>query len=231
VRMRYVDGRLGTPHLVVKGIPKAVHHNGGGLAFSDGGRLYVCTGDAERPSAAQDRGSLAGKVLRLNADGSVPGDNPWGTAVWALGLRNPEGLTFSQGGTLWSSMFGQNSADELNRIVKGGNYGWPVVEGRDGPGGYRDPLAQWDPAECSPSGVAIAGGRAWLAALRGESLWSVRLNGPHRGRKRRHFAGRFGRLRAVATAPDGSLWIGTSNRDGRGSPAANDDRIIRVRLG
>jgi glucose/arabinose dehydrogenase len=128
-------------------------------------------------------------------------------------------------------MFGEDRADELNRIVRAGNYGWPRVQGGDGAGGYRDPLAQWAPAECSPSGVAVVGGTAWLGALRGESLWSVRLHGPRRGRKHRHFAGRFGRLRAVAAAPDGSLWIGTSNRDGRGSPSASDDRIIRIRLG
>jgi glucose/arabinose dehydrogenase len=228
VRMRYADGGLGRPHLVLGGIPKAVHHNGGGLAFGEGGRLFVSTGDAENPAAAQDRGSLAGKVLRLDADGGIPGRNPWGTAVWATGLRNPEGLTFSADGTLWSSMFGQDRADELNRIVRAGNYGWPRVEGRDGAGGYRDPLAQWAPAECSPSGVAVVAGTAWLGALRGESLWSVRLHGPRRGRKQRHFIGRFGRLRAVAAAPDGSLWVGTSNRDGRGSPAPADDRILRI---
>jgi glucose/arabinose dehydrogenase len=230
VRMRYADGGLGAPHVVIKGIPKALHHNGGGLAFGADGRLYVSTGDAENPGAAQHRRSLSGKVLRLEPDGSVPGGNPWGTPVWAIGLRNPEGLTVDGRGRLWASMFGNHTADELNRIVKGGNYGWPAVEGRDGPGGFRDPLAQWDPSVCSPSGVAVARGRAWLGALRGESLWSVRLSGPHRGRKHRHFAGRFGRLRAVETAPDGSLWIGTSNRDGRGDPAAADDRIIRVRL-
>ena len=231
VRMRYADGRLGRPHPVLSGVPKNLTHNGGGLAFGAGGRLFVATGDAGSPAAAQDRGSLAGKILRVDADGGVPERNPWGTAVWATGLRNPEGLTFAPDGALWSSMFGENRADELNRIVRAGNYGWPRVEGADGAGGFRDPLAQWDPADCSPSGVAVVGGTAWLAALRGESLWSVRLGGPRRGRRQRHFAGRFGRLRAVAAAPDGSLWVGTSNRDGRGSPASADDRILRIRLG
>ena len=114
--------------------------------------------------------------------------------------------------------------------MKGANYGWPRREGKDGPGGYRDPLTQWSTDQCSPSGIAVLRGRAWLGALRGECLWSVPLSGPDRGQKTRYFFQQFGRIRAVAAAPDGSLWIGTSNRDGRGTPAGADDRIIRIVL-
>jgi glucose/arabinose dehydrogenase len=231
VRMKFENGKLGRVRPVLTGIPRSYHHNGGGLAFGRGGLLYVSTGDAENAASAQNRRSLAGKVLRMTDTGRVPGGNPFGNYTWTYGHRNPEQIVFGPGGTLWSSEFGEKDKDELNRIVKGGNYGWPYVEGKDGPGGYRDPLAQWDTDECSPSGIAIAGNRAWLGALRGECLYSVRLQNPRKGLKRRFFTGRFGRIRSVAAAPDGSLWITTSNRDGRQPPGPNDDKIIRIRLG
>ena len=105
-----------------------------------------------------------------------------------------------------------------------------MVEGGDGPGEFADPLTTWSTDECSPSGVAVVGRRAWVGALRGEALWSVRLTGPRAGKKTRHFHNTFGRIRTVEKAPDGSLWITTSNRDGRGSPIGADDRVIRIRL-
>lgn len=228
VRMPFTNGALGRPHLVLKGIRTAVDHNGGGLAFGPDGMLYISTGDAEQSSLAQDKHSLSGKILRVTPIGAVPADNPFGSPVWSYGHRNVEGLAFDRTGRLWASELGSSAHDELNRIVRGGNYGWPYVEGRDGPGGYRDPVAQWPTDRCSPSGVAVLGGRAWLATLQGECLYSVGLAKPHR--HHRFFAGRFGRLRMVKAAPDGSLWFGTSNRDGRGSPAAADDRIFRVAL-
>ena len=231
VRMRLADGRLGKRHLVLGGIPMNVHHNGGALAFGPDGLLYVSTGDGEDSSRAQSRASLGGKVLRITPTGGVPAGNPFGNRTWSMGHRNVEGLAFDRQGNLWASEFGEKSADELNRIVRGGNYGWPRVEGGDGDGGYRDPFAVWSPTStCSPAGLAIANGRAWLGALQGECLYSVTLHGDNAGRKRRHLAGRFGRVRQVKRAPDGSLWITTSNRDGRGSPGSADDRVIRVAL-
>jgi len=229
VRMRYADGRLGSAHLVLAGIPMSVHHNGGGLAFGPGGLLFASTGDAEDGARAQDRRSLGGKTLRMTPAGGVPAGNPFGTRVWSMGHRNVEGITFAPDGTLWASEFGEKRTDELNRIVRGGNYGWPRVEGADGAGGYRDPFAQWSPtSSCSPSGVAVAAGRAWLGALQGECLFSVRLSGPRAGATSRHLAGRYGRIRAVRRAPDGSLWIGTSNRDGRATPGPRDDKVVRI---
>jgi glucose/arabinose dehydrogenase len=131
---------------------------------------------------------------------------------------------------MWASELGQNAFDELNRIRRGRNYGWPHVEGRDRDPDYKNPFATWSPAACSPSGVAVANGRAWVGALRGQCLWSVRLNGPNAGRKVRHLAGELGRIRTVQKAPDGSLWVTTSNREGKSTPAADDDRVIRLRL-
>jgi glucose/arabinose dehydrogenase len=232
VRMTYVGGVLGKPHVVLAGIPMSVHHNGGGLAFGPDGLLYASTGDGEDSARAQNKASLGGKILRLTSEGTVPRGNPFGNYAWSMGHRNVEGITFDSRGVLWASEFGEKAVDELNRIVAGANYGWPRVEGADGPGGFRDPFAQWSPTStCSPSGVAVTRGRAWLGALRGECLFSVVLSGAHAGRKRRHFAGRFGRIRQVAKAPDGSLWITTSNRDGRATPGPRDDKVIRIALG
>jgi glucose/arabinose dehydrogenase len=227
VRMHYTD-RLDAPVPVLTGIPKNTFHNGGGLAFGPGGNLYVSVGDAGKASNAQNRRSKSGKILRITTDGAGAAGNPFGNRVYSYGHRNPEGITFGPDGRLWSSEFGQNRYDELNRILKGANYGWPRREGGDGPGGFRDPLAQWPTDQCSPSGVAVLRGQAWLGALRGQCLWSVMLSGPAKGRRTRHLFGLFGRIRAVAAAPDGSLWIGTSNRDGRGDPDPGDDKIVRL---
>lgn len=230
VRMQYAGGRLGAPHVVLAGIPRSLHHNGGALAFGHDGLLYVSTGDAEHPRRAQNRESLSGKVLRITDTGGVPAGNPFGNHVWSFGHRNVEGLAIDGRGRLWATEFGNHHHDELNRIVRGGNYGWPRVEGRDGRGGYRDPFVTWRPEDCSPSGVAIARGHAWVAALHGQSLWSVKLDGPHRRRRVRHFNHRLGRIRGVHRAPDGSLWITTSDRDGRAPRHRGDDHVYRVVL-
>ena len=230
IRMRFRNNSLGPRRLVLAGIPTSTHHNGGRLAFHRG-LLYASTGDAENPGLAQNRGSLAGKILRLTPDGRVPQGNPFGNYTWSYGHRNVEGITFDGRGRLWASEFGERRRDELNRIVRGGNYGWPNVEGGDGRGGYRDPIAQWRTEACSPSGVAVLGGRAFLGGLRGRCIWAVRLDGPNRGRKVRFFHEKFGRIRTVQAAPDGTLWMTTSNHDGRPStPHPNDDRVIRLRV-
>jgi glucose/arabinose dehydrogenase len=239
VRRTYDDGVLRAPKVVLKGIPRGERsHNGGRLGFGPGGRLFASTGDARADtlghpagSLALDWDSLAGKVLRLDPDGSLPEGNPHGTYAWTRGHRNVEGLAWDGRGRMWATELGENTRDELNRIVRGRSYGWPRVEGGDGDGPVKDPFVTWSPtSRCSPSGVAVAHGRAWVGALAGHGLWSVRLGGPHAGRKVRHVHDRFGRIRTVAAAPDGSLWITTSNRDGRGDPSAADDRVIRIRL-
>jgi glucose/arabinose dehydrogenase len=225
VRMRYTSSGLGTPEVVLSGIPRGLTHNGGGLMFSGGARpsLFATTGDTRQPELAQRPGSLAGKVLRMKPDGSPQDGNPFGTRVFTLGHRNVEGIVRDASGNLWSSELGENTWDELNWIRSGRNYGWPGAEGSDGPGGRTNPFVQWHTDECSPSGVAVARGRAWVGALRGECLWRVGLAGRVRHQKTRYFHGRFGRIRMVKRAPDGSLWIGTSNGGGA-------DRIVRIRL-
>jgi glucose/arabinose dehydrogenase len=230
VLFSYDGSSLGAPQPILTGIATSTHHNGGGLAFGPDGLLYASTGDAEDPASAQDTGSLNGKVLRMTNLGTAPRDNPFGNLVWSYGHRNVEGIRFDGRGRLWASEFGDKGADELNLIRKGRNYGWPYVQGSDGKGGYADPLAQWPVDECSPSGIAVAAGRAWLGALQGECVWSVVLDGPDAGTSKAHFSGEYGRLRSVALAPDGALWVTTSNRDGRAEPRPGDDRILRITL-
>jgi glucose/arabinose dehydrogenase len=222
---------LGAPEDVLTGIPKAGNHNGGRLAFGPDGFLYATAGDAGNPDAAQDPASLSGKILRLTPDGRPAPGNPFGNFTWSFGHRNPQGLAWDAAGDLWAAEFGQNTWDELNRIDRGANYGWPVVEGQAGDGRFVDPVMQWSTSEASPSGLAIVGDTLFLAALRGERLWSVApatAGGALSAAP--WFAGELGRLRDVTAGPEGELWFISNNTDGRGSPSAGDDRLYRVPL-
>jgi glucose/arabinose dehydrogenase len=235
VRMPYRNGRLGRATTVLTGIPNAGNHDGGRLLFGPDGKLWVGTGEAGNPPLAQQLGSLGGKILRLNPDGSVPADNPFrGSPVWSLGHRNVQGLAFDSRGQLWATEFGQNTWDELNRIERGKNYGWPEVEGKGTGGGrYVEPFVVWTTAEASPSGLAIVDDVACVAGLRGQRLWQVPLAGNGENDVAR-FEGEYGRLRTVLETPSGTLWVTTSNRDGRlrgRDPAPDDDRIVELRIG
>ena len=232
VTMLYQNGRLGTPSPILTGIPSAGFHNGGRMIIGPDDKLWVGTGDAGNTSAAQDRASLGGKILRLNLDGSPPADNPFpGSPVWSLGHRNVQGLAFDSQGRLWASEFGQDQWDELNLVRPGANYGWPLVEGPGTGGGeFEEPYAVWPTSEASPSGLAIVDDIAYLAGLRGERLWQVPLTGDA-DRAVARFDGTYGRLRTIVQAPDGTLWLTTSNRDGRGDPATDDDRILEITIG
>jgi glucose/arabinose dehydrogenase len=223
VRMRYdtATHTIGAPQVILAGIPRGTTHNGGGLWFTSTPSLYATTGDTRNSALAQNKASLAGKVLRMKMDGSPQRGNPFGSRVYSYGHRNPEGITQTVDGRILASELGENTWDELNQIVAGGNYGWPRVEGRDGRGGFRDPISQWHPVNCSPSGIAVRTGVAYIGALRGQSLWAVDVHGPGYGTRTRHFQGEFGRLRLVKNAPDGSIWIGTSNNDG-------NDKLVRI---
>ena len=226
VRMSTDDPSTVEP--VLTGIPKGTIHNGGRLAFGPDGLLYAGTGDTGDTSLSQDPDSLGGKVLRMTPDGDpAPGA---GSVVFSRGHRNVQGLAFDDAGRVYAVEFGQNRFDEVNQVVQGSNGGWPEVEG-EGTGGGRflAPIATWETSEASPSGAAVVGDSLYVAALRGERLWRVPLDGRGgAGAPEALLQGDFGRLRAAARAPDGSLWVLTSNRDGRGSPADTDDRVLRL---
>jgi len=230
LRMTFDQGRLGRPTAILSGIPRGFVHDGGRLAFGPDGYLYVSTGETGQPELAQRQDSLAGKILRITEAGKpAPGNPDPGSPVWTLGHRNVQGLAFDDAGRLWASEFGQDTWDELNLIEKGTNYGWPQVEGRGEGSRFRNPQVVWRTDDASPSGLAFLGGHLWLAALRGERLWRVDVDGPRASHPVDFFVGRYGRMRTVVVAPDGNLWVTTSNRDGRGHPTTGDDRILLVR--
>jgi glucose/arabinose dehydrogenase len=228
-----LDGdRLGEPEVVLDGIPQGFIHDGGRLEFGPDGFLYASTGETGTPDLAQDLGSLGGKILRITADGRpAPGNPDPGSPVFSSGHRNVQGLAWDDAGRLWASEFGASTFDELNLVEAGGDHGWPQVEGAGGGGQFVDPQLVWSTEEASPSGLAYADGHLWMAGLRGQRLWRIQVTGDGRAeRSRAFFTGEHGRLRTVVAAPDGSLWLTTSNRDGRGEPAPGDDRILRVTL-
>ncbi|MEH0981210.1 PQQ-dependent sugar dehydrogenase [Micromonospora sp. CPCC 205556] len=234
--LRIVRFRLDRPQsvqVILSGVARASTHAGGRIAFGPDGMLYAGIGDAGVPATAQDLASRNGKILRMRPDGGVPAGNPFaGSLVYSYGHRNVQGLTWDARGRLFATEFGQSRWDEVNRIVRGGNYGWPVVEGRSGDPRFRDPVVVWTPAEASPSGAAYAAGNLFVAALRGARLWVVPVAPSGRvGTPFAELRGAHGRLRTVEVAPDGALWVTTSNRDGRGTPAADDDRILRFTAG
>ena len=151
--------------------------------------------------------------------------------VWSMGHRNVQGLAWDARGRLWATEFGQDTFDEINLIEPGRNYGWPEVEGASDDredAMFTDPLVTWSTDEASPSGLAIADDTLYVGALRGQRLWTIPLSGDGLGRPMAALEGQYGRLRNVQVAPDGSLWITTSNRDGRGDPDGDDDRVLRL---
>ena len=230
VTVDYRDGRLGEPRVILDGIPKAGTHDGGRMVFGPDGLLYIGTGDAQNRDGAQDLGYLGGKILRVAPDGSPAPGNPFPDQplIYSFGHRNVQGLAFAPDGALWSAEFGQNTWDELNLIEPGANYGWPEVEGPDDSGRFTAPVKVWATDDASPSGIAVADGAVFMASLNGERLWRIPIDGAGAADPIELFTGEYGRLRTVVLAPDGSLWLTTSNTDGRGDDRDGDDRILRV---
>lgn len=220
------DATLTNKEVIFNGIPGERFHNGGRIAFGPDGYLYVTTGDAQESSLAQDRNSLAGKVLRLNDSGGIPADNPFGSAVYSYGHRNPQGLAWDDQGQLWITEHGPVAHDEINRVEKGGNYGWPEITGDASKEGMQRPAAHSGNQTWAPAGVAILNNKIYFAGLRGRALFSGDLMNDSITISQ-HFENEYGRIRAV-TVHDGYLYISTSNRDGRGTPKENDDLIIRI---
>ncbi|GAA3454902.1 PQQ-dependent sugar dehydrogenase [Dactylosporangium matsuzakiense] len=238
VRMKVEDDRLvpSTEQVLLTGILRNKYHNGGRLRFGPDGKLYAATGDAQNGDNAQKTDGLNGKVLRINPDGTIPADNPFGNAVWSYGHRNPQGLAFDAQGRLWEQEFGNSVMDETNLIVRGGNYGWPACEGTTGScatAGYLAPKATYPVAQGSCSGIAVVRGALYIACERGTRMYrtTITSNGSLTGQQQ-YFVGTYGRLRTIEPAPDGGLWLTTSNAGDKDSvPNNSNEKILHVALG
>ena len=250
VRMRWDGQSLGTPEVLLANIPASSIHDGSRLAIGPDRLLYMTTGDASNGDLAQDRSVHAGKVLRLTLSGQPAPGNPFGTAIYSYGHRNPQGLVFHPTtGALYSTEHGPSDNDEVNIVLAGRNYGWPTVHGTcdDDIGSERafcqannvvEPIATWTPT-IAPSGADFYTanlipqwkGSLLFTSLKGSALYRLTLSadGQRVTAKETLFDDQFGRLRDVLVTPDGSVYLATSNRDGRGNPSADDDRIIRIR--
>ncbi|MCY1023795.1 PQQ-dependent sugar dehydrogenase [Pyxidicoccus sp. MSG2] len=241
VRLRYENGTLNTASLQVllQGIGRNKFHNGGRLRFGPDGKLYAATGDAQNGAYAQDINNLAGKVLRLNTDGTIPSDNPFGNFVWSYGHRNPQGLAFDSQGRLWEQEFGNSVMDETNLIQKGGNYGWPNCEGTMSQGGsgcatagYIAPKQTYPTSEGSCSGITVVRDVLYVACARGSRLYREVISGSSLTNVQQFFVGTYGRLRTVEPTPDGNLWLTTTNQGDKDSiPDNSNEKIFRVLLG
>ena len=216
---------------IVTGIPRSPIHNGGRLAFGPDGFLYATTGDGSQGEQAQDPKSLGGKILRMTPEGKpAPGNPTADSLVWSSGHRDVQGLAWDAAKRMYATEFGQDTLDEVNVIEPGKNYGWPTVEGGGTDPRFTNPLITWPVADGSCSGLAVLENLLVAGCLRGQKLFVMETtaNGTLLGQPQALLEKEYGRLRTVVAAPDGSLWITTSNKDGQNEPAPGDDRIIKL---
>ncbi len=222
------DGKnLTDEKVIVDRIPGALFHDGGRIKFGPDKLLYITTGDAQEPSLAQDKNSLAGKILRVTPEGKAVSGNPFGNPVFSYGHRNPQGITWDDKGDLFETEHGDSATDELNRIEIGKNYGWPEIKGDGSRVGVVSPIVHSGSDTWAPGGAAFLDGSVYFVGLRGKSLYQAVLS-DNSVKTRTHLSNEFGRLRDIVVGPDKMLYITTSNRDGRGFKGAGDDKIIRV---
>ena len=248
VRYRETSSGLTEQKIIIENIPAAQFHAGCRLRFGPDQKLYITTGDATERGLAQRLDSLAGKTLRLNDDGTVPSDNPFVNQenarpeIWTIGHRNAQGMDWQPGSDLMfqtehgpSGFDGPGGGDEVNIVERGKNYGWPVIHHTQSREGMESPLLEYTPA-CAPGSAVFYRGSAFtqfrnnlfFGCLRGERIVRVVLDGRRVISQENLLAGKYGRIRDVAEGPDGAIYFSTSNKDGRGSPARDDDRIIRL---
>ena len=241
--VRYVenDNSLREDTILLESFAGASYHDGGRMDFGPDGKLYITTGDAGMPEMSQDQNTVVGKILRINPDGTIPDDNPYANAVYSLGHRNPQGIAWDRDGRMFATEHGPSgwrgfAHDEINQIISGKNYGWPEIIGDETKDGMTNPVLHSGDDTWAPSGASFYyggqipqwTGNLFVATLRGEHLHMISFEQDMVKSHEKLFFGDFGRLRDVVEGSDGYLYLLTSNRDGRGSPASNDDRILRI---
>jgi glucose/arabinose dehydrogenase len=243
VRYKFENWSLIDQKILIDKIPAATLHNGGRIKFGPDGKLYITTGDATQRDLAQDINSLAGKILRINPDGSIPEDNPFpNSPIYSYGHRNPQGIDWFDN-LMFSSEHGPSGElgyahDEINFIIKGANYGWPIVVGISNDKKFKDPILDTGEETWAPSGISFYKGNIYpelknkllVATLRGKHLRIIEIDFKEI-KVLNHYAilsNLLGRIRDVVEGPDGYIYIATSNKDGRGIPALDDDRIVKL---
>lgn len=227
-RYTFKDNNFSDPQIIVDNIPGAIFHDGGRVKFGPDKYLYITTGDAQQPSLSQDRNSLAGKILRVTDEGKPAPNNPFGSMIYSYGHRNPQGITWDENGDLWETEHGDSTTDELNIIMPGKNYGWPEIRGDQFRDNMIQPILQSGNDTWAPTDIAFLNGSLYFGGLRGQTLYKVN---PQTKEKKEYLKGELGRIRETIVGPDGMLYITTSNRDSRGKPSSDDDKIIRVNPG
>lgn len=238
IRLMEENNQAFIDRILIDGIPGGRNHDGGRLKVGPDQKLYITTGDAGNSSLSQDLSSTAGKILRMNLDGTIPFDNPFpNSPIYSYGHRNPEGLAWNFNHILYGSEHGQSAHDEINIIQAGGNYGWPLVQGDEEINGValQRPLIHSGEVTWAPAGMTFVTQGPWrgkllVSNLRGEQLLVITLNeaGNSVVNVEAWLRNEFGRLREAIEAEDGSIYITTSNMDGRGNPDRTDDKIIRL---
>lgn len=226
VRFSFENNQLIQNQLIFNSIPKNLFHNGGRIKFGPDNKLYITTGDAQNSDLSQDVNSFAGKILRLNDDGSIPSDNPFpNSPVYSLGHRNPQGLTWNKDGQLFETEHGNQAFDEVNKISPGKNFGWPKIKGDETNAGFEVPFLHSGTNTWAPSGVEIKDDYLYFTGLRGSAIYRIDLKTLE---LKEFFKNEFGRIRTINLGTDGYFYILTNNRDGRGKPEDDDDRIVKI---
>ncbi len=229
-RFTLTNNQLTNEKVLVDNISGASNHDGGRIKFGPDGYLYVTTGDAQVPSRAQDKGSISGKILRVTKEGAAAPGNPFNSRIYSYGHRNPQGIAWDDDGNLWATEHGrsglQSGLDELNQIRAGANYGWPTIEGDKTQSSMETAVINSGAnSTWAPAGLAFVNGKFYFGGLRGTALYEYN---PETHELKEHFKNQFGRIRDVVLGPNNLLYITTSNKDGRGTPGANDDKIIQI---
>ena len=253
VRYRETGETLTDAKTIVELIPAARYHAGTRLGFGPDGKLYITTGDATNQSQAQKLDTLGGKTLRLNDDGTIPTDNPFAgqknarPEIWSYGHRNAQGMDWQpETGLMFQtehgpslidgvSLFKRSGGDEVNIVEKGKNYGWAKISHKTKREGMETAIFEYSPAVAPASGMFYRGNlfpefknNFFFGALKGQAIIRLVLDGRRIVSQEKMFVKTYGRIREIAEAPDGSIYFSTSNRDGRGDPTKEDDRILRI---